>query len=179
MSNQSTALISSRKIFLLGFMGSGKSYWGRIWAQHAGLQFADLDALIEKEEGMSVAGLFEQKGEAYFRERERALLHAYAGKENFILSCGGGTPCFNNNIHWMNEHGHTVYLQATPEYIYEKIAGEKDKRPLLKNVPEAELLSFIGQKLQERSPFYEKATLKLPAATLGTASIHTILHPGL
>lgn len=179
MPNQESAPAFTRKIFLLGFMGSGKSYWGRIWAQHAGLHFADLDALIEKEEGISIAELFEQKGEAYFREREQVLLQAYADKENFILSCGGGTPCFNNNIDWMNEHGHTVYLQATPAYIYDKVAGEKSKRPLLKNVPDAELLSFIGQKLEERSSFYEKARLKLPADTLGTASIHTILHPGL
>ena len=160
-------------------MGSGKSYWGRIWAQHAGLQFADLDALIEKEEGMSVAELFEKKGEAYFREREQVLLKGYANKENFILSCGGGTPCFNNNVDWMNEHGHTVYLYATPQYLYEKVSGEQAKRPLLKNVNPAELLFFIEQKLKERTSFYEKAKLKLPADTLGTASIHTILHPGL
>ena len=171
--------IPGRRIFLLGFMGSGKSHWGRIWAQHAGLEFADLDTLIEKEEGLSVAALFDKKGEAYFREREQAVLKTYAGKENFILSCGGGTPCFNNNIDWMNACGLTVYLQATPQYIFERVAGEREKRPLLKNVNPAELLFFIEQKLQERAPFYEKAQLILPAASLGTSGIHTILHQNL
>jgi shikimate kinase len=117
-------------IFLIGFMGSGKTYWGKQWAAEYNLSFHDLDTMIESETGKTVAEIFEEDGEEFFREKEKQLIRTFKFKDNCIVSCGGGTPCFNDNMQWMNEHGTTVYLAATPQYIYERIAEETDKRPL-------------------------------------------------
>ena len=128
------------KIFLIGFMGSGKTYWGSRWAAKYELQFIDLDDLVEKS----------------------------------IMSCGGGAPCFNNNMQWMNENGTTIYLSAAPEFLYSRLLEEKDKRPLLKNLAEPELLSFIEQKLKEREPFYKQAKFILPSEDLNMESLQPL-----
>lgn len=163
------------KVFLNGFMGSGKSHWGRIWAEVSGLDFYDLDTEIETAEGLTVADIFEKKGESFFREKEKEMLRSFAGKDNFILSCGGGTPSLNDNMHWMNGQGITVYLQATPSFILEKVSGEINKRPLLKQANPAELLFFIEQKLKEREPFYAAAKMILPVEELNEMTIDDIL----
>jgi shikimate kinase len=149
------------KIFIIGFMGTGKSHWGQRWAKAYGWQFADLDQLIEEKEGKTVAQLFEKKDEAYFRELEAATLRAFAGKDHCIVSCGGGTACHHDNMQWMNENGITVCLTAGANTILRRVLAEKDKRPLVKNLNEAELLFFIEQKLIEREPFYSQARFVL------------------
>jgi len=164
------------KFFLIGFMGSGKTYWGKIWAQKNDLDFYDLDEMIETKESRSIASIFEKEGEAYFRKIETALLHSFSDKYNCIISCGGGTACFNNNMQWMNEHGTTVYLAATPTYILSRVKEEKDKRPLINKLNEAELLFFIEQKLKEREPFYSQAQLILPVTELNDNSLSTFNH---
>jgi shikimate kinase len=161
-------------IFLIGFMGSGKTHWGRVWAEQYDIPFYDLDTLIEEKENKTVTKIFEQQGERYFRERETEFLKIFSAKDNFILACGGGAPCFNNNMKLMNESGHTIYLSAKPQYIYDHVIAEKDKRPLLKNINPAELLFFIEQKIKERQPFYEQAKIILPVTTLNAASLSTI-----
>ena len=98
------------KIFLTGFMGSGKTYWGRIWSRQLGLDFYDLDELIEKKEGKTISTIFEKEGEDHFRKLEATALKAFAETENGIIACGGGTACFNDNMQWMNEQGVTVFL---------------------------------------------------------------------
>ncbi len=157
--------------FLIGFMGSGKTYWGKIWAQKKGLHFYDLDEIIEAKEGRSIATIFEKEGEEYFRKKETETLHTFSEKDNFVTACGGGAACFNNNMQWMNENGITVYLSATPQYILSRIKEEKDKRPLINKLNEAELLFFIEQKLKEREPFYNQAQLILPVADLNDDSL--------
>lgn len=164
------------KIFITGFMGSGKTHWAKIWAQQSSLTFYDLDALIEAEEGMTIEKLFDKKGEPYFRERETAMLYSLAKKDNFILSCGGGTPCFNNNIQWMNENGITVYLHCLPKTILQNVLAEKQQRPLIKNINESELLFFIEKKLKERESFYSQAKLTLKTEELDNNTITTILN---
>ena len=145
------------KIFITGFMGSGKTFWGKIWAKENHLKFFDLDEQIEKKLGQSVAKIFEKKGEEYFREMERYVLRKFSQKNNFILACGGGTPCFFDNLIWMNEEGITVYLQSPPKEILDRIINETIERPLLKKLNQSELLFFIEQKLKEREPFYKQA----------------------
>ena len=145
------------RFFLVGFMGSGKSYWGRQWAPQIGYDFYDLDEVIEMKENQPVLDIFENKGEDYFRLKEAELLRSLAEHDNCIISCGGGTACFYDNIDWMNENGYTIYLSAPPSYLLEKIKNEIDKRPLIKNFNEAEVLFFIEKKLKERLPFYEQA----------------------
>ena len=161
-------------IFLIGFMGSGKTYWGKIWAQKNGLDFYDLDEIIEAQEGRSIAAIFEKEGEEYFRKKEREALRTFSLKDNCVIACGGGAACFNNNMQWMNENGITVYLSATPQYILLRIKEEKDKRPLINKLNEAELLFFIEQKLKERESFYNQAKIILPAAGLNDDSLSTL-----
>lgn len=165
---------AGKNIFLIGFMGSGKSHWGSLWAKASGMIFYDLDAIIETATGKNVATIFEEQGEKFFREKEKEAIRGFEGKHNCIVACGGGTPCLNDNMQWMNDHGTTVYLQASPRYIYDKVAAEKDKRPLLKVVNEAELLFFIEQKLKQREAFYKKARLILPVEELNLLTIENI-----
>ena len=147
------------KFFLIGFMGSGKSYWGRNWSQKYQLDFYDLDEVIEQEQQRTIAAIFEKDGEDRFRELETAALQTFSEKDNCIIACGGGTACFNDNMNWMNEHGTTVYLCATPQFIYDRVMEEQEKRPLISKLNQAELLFFIEQKLKEREPFYNQAKI--------------------
>ncbi|MBS1512442.1 MAG: shikimate kinase [Bacteroidetes bacterium] len=163
------------KLFLIGFMGAGKTYWGRQWAATSGLPFADLDEVIETAENKSVAAIFEQNGEAYFRAKETETLQQLVQQENIIIACGGGTPCFNNNMAWMNAHGITVYLSATPEEIFERVIAEQQKRPLLHHHTPESLQKFIEQKLEERLPVYSKARFTFATNELSTQTILYLL----
>ncbi len=145
--------------FLTGFMGSGKSHWGKIWAKKNKLSYFDLDHEIETAFGIPVAQIFEKYGEDKFREMEKLYLRKFEKKNNFLLSCGGGTPCFFDNQDWMKSRGKVVYLKATPDRLLERVLDEVDQRPLLKDLNQSEILFFIEQKLKERSAFYEKADL--------------------
>lgn len=164
------------KIFLIGFMGSGKTHWGKLWAEKSGLAFFDLDAIIEDAEKRSIETIFEKSGEAYFREKESTSLKTFSDKDNCIIACGGGTPCFNNNMSWMNANGTTIYLKASASQVLEQVKNEKDKRPLLKKLNAAEILFFIEQKLKERKPFYSQARIILPVDELNTDSVKKIIN---
>ncbi len=159
------------KIFLIGFMGSGKTYWAGQWANETTLAFFDLDKAIEEAEQKTVAEIFEKKGEDYFRQKETEVLQSFAQHNNCIIACGGGTPCFNNNMQWMNENGTTIYLEATANNILQRVLDEQDKRPLIKNLNQAELLFFIQQKLKERESFYTQAKIILQTNTLTKDSL--------
>jgi shikimate kinase len=165
------------KVFLIGFMGSGKSYWGNLWSKHHSIQFFDLDEVIEREQQKSVATIFEKEGEKHFRKIEALVLKSFADKNNCIIACGGGTACFNNNMQWMNDNGMTVYLSAPPQYIYDRVFEEKEKRPLLDKLNPAELFFFIEQKLKEREPFYSKAQVILPVEKLDIESLLKFINP--
>ena len=167
--------LGGRNIFLIGFMGSGKTHWGKLWAANSGMSFYDLDNMIEDAVGKSVAEIFEEYNEDFFREKEKEMIRTFAEKDNCIVSCGGGTPCLNDNMQWMNDHGITVYLSATPKYIYDRVVEEKEKRPLLKRINEAELLFFIEQKLKQREEFYKQAQIILPVEELNELSIKKII----
>jgi shikimate kinase len=148
-------------------MGSGKTHWGQIWAVKYGYTFYDLDAQIEKAFKMSVQDIFEKHGEEKFRELERYQLRKFLSKKKCLVSCGGGTPCFYDNLEWMKKNGVVVYLRATPQNILQRVGDETSKRPLLKEVNTAELLFFIETKLKEREPDYLQAnyTLDVPQLT--------------
>jgi shikimate kinase len=158
-------------------MGTGKTHWGRIWAQRHQYQFLDLDEMIEKEENRSVLQIFEQQGEDYFRQKEAISLRNTEHLKPVIVSCGGGTACFFDNIHWMNEHGLTILLQSDPLTIMRNILSEQVKRPLVKNLNEAELLFFIEQKLKERAVHYNQAKIHLATEGLDEKAIDHIVIP--
>jgi shikimate kinase len=164
------------RIFLIGFMGTGKSHWGKIWASQHKLKFIDLDNEIEKKTGLCVDEIFEKKGEDYFRIVEAETLIETQQYDNCIIACGGGTPCFKNNIDWMNNNGTTVFLNATPSKLLENILNDNKERPLLKKTNKGELLFFIEMKLKERIDFYNKANVRLDVFDLNPNSIEAILH---
>ncbi|MEO8766533.1 MAG: shikimate kinase [Ginsengibacter sp.] len=163
------------KIFLIGFMGSGKSHWGKIWASGSKLAFFDLDAKIEKAFRMKISDIFDKKGEEKFRELERYHLRKFEHKKNFLLACGGGTPCFSDNLEWMKQQGKVCYLKAEASLILEQVLNETHHRPLLKKINPSELLFFIQQKLIEREPFYSKADFIMNVKDLDEDSISVLL----
>ena len=157
-------------------MGSGKTHWGRIWASKSGLTFFDLDARIEKAFRMKISDIFEKKGEEKFRELERYHLRKFEHKKNFLLACGGGTPCFSDNMEWMKQQGKVFYLKAKAQLILEQVMNETEQRPLLKKINPSELLFFIQKKLMEREPYYSKADFILNVEDLNEDSIPILLH---
>lgn len=145
------------KIFLLGFMGSGKSYWGRELSTLLEIPLTDLDHDIEESIGLTIPEIFAHKGEAYFRTLERQALHQMLKKDWYILSCGGGLPCYFNNMALMNNHGLTIWLDAPLETMVERLKRNKSKRPLLAGMNDTDLAVFVETKLAERRIFYEQA----------------------
>lgn len=162
-------------VYLVGFMGSGKTYWGRILSAQLHRKFIDLDQLIESKEQMSVQQIFEKNGEDWFREKEALSLRSIIDEENIVVSCGGGTPCFHDNMRFMNETGTTIFLQAAPKFLLQNIVKEPGARPLLKNMNEAEMLFFIEKKLEERNSFYLQAKCTWNVETLTIDKINKYL----
>ena len=152
-------------------MGSGKSYWGHIWALEEGYTFYDLDTEIEKVFQLPVEQIFEKHGEEKFREMERYHLRKFESRTKHLIACGGGTPCFFDNLEWMKQHGTVIYLKALPEYILKRVMDETETRPLLKKINSSELLFFIEQKLKEREPEYLQADHVLEVSTLNKDSL--------
>lgn len=174
-SNLLTGQPGKSNIFLVGFMGSGKSHWGKIWAEENKCSFVDLDEVIEKMAGKTIAQLFEINGEDYFRKLEAETLRSCASLQNTLIASGGGTPCYHDNMEWMNANGVTIYLSCTAREVLKRVEEEQEKRPLLKKLNQAELLFFIEQKLAERLPFYSQATYSVSSDTLTPASLSTII----
>lgn len=163
------------RIFLIGFMGSGKSHWGKIWAAATNMTWYDIDTIIEEDEQLSIEQIFEKKGVQYFRQKEAAILRSMVDYNNCIISCGGGTACYENNMNWMLANGKTVYLKADAEWLLNNMINELDKRPLFKNMDQHELINFINTMLTERNPFYHQASLVFDAEQLNPSSIYQIL----
>ncbi len=140
-------------------MGSGKSTVGKIVATRANCEFIDLDAYIEKQEGQSIADIFSSKGEVYFRKKELEYLNELlVGKNQFVLATGGGTPCYGNNLKTiLSASSNVFYLKLSLNELVNRLAKEKEQRPLIKDTPDADLLEFIGKHLFERSFFYNQA----------------------
>lgn len=149
------------RIFLIGFMGCGKSTIGKELAHRLGYTFLDLDHIIEHENRMPITEIFGKYGEHGFRERERQALHSLHTKENIVIATGGGAPCFYDNISWMNSQGETVFLDCTVDVLVNRLKTEQDHRPLIKGFNEEGLKNFISKKLDERMPFYSKASIHL------------------
>ena len=151
------------KIVLLGYMGSGKTTVGRIVANHLNIKFLDLDAFIEDGEDMTVATIFEKKGEIYFRKKEAEYLHKiFLNEDSFVLSLGGGTPCFGDNMKFINtQTNNSFYLNVGIGELTERLSQEKSHRPMIAHLHDEELTEFIGKHLFERSFFYNKAHQKV------------------
>ena len=153
-------------IILIGYMGSGKTTVGRQLALALGRTFYDLDWYIEMRYRRSVAQIFKESGEEGFSQLERNMLHEAAEFENVVLSCGGGTPCYFDNMDYMNSLAETVYLKARPEVLAEHLKMARVERPLIKGKNEEELLAYIRESLEKREPFYSKAKHTLDVSLL-------------
>ena len=154
------------RILLIGYMGSGKTTLGRALADKLGLTFIDLDNYIEQRFRKSISQIFAEMGEDGFRDIERRMLHEVAEFEDVIISTGGGTPCFFDNIEFMNAQGTTVYLDVPVERLFIRLSIARNKRPLIKEKNDEELLAFITEQLAKRAPHYSKAQYSFKADRL-------------
>lgn len=146
-----------KRIILIGYMGVGKTTIGRSLAKQLGLQFYDLDDYIQGRYHKTIPEIFAMEGEDGFRRIEQRMLHEVCEFEDVLLSCGGGTPCFFDNMAYMNRQGITIYLKACPDVLYKHLAMCKTPRPLIAGKSKEELLDFITKSLEEREPFYAQA----------------------
>ena len=159
----------NNKIFLIGYMCSGKTTLGRALAHHLGCRFVDLDEEIEHRAGMSVSEIFQTLGEDRFRQMESDVLADIAGNRSdrqTIVAVGGGTPCFGNNFELMSRAGKTVLLETPVERIVERLILGQDKRPLVAGKKPDELRTFVVKAIETRRPFYERARYRFDSSKL-------------
>lgn len=163
------------KIFLIGIMGSGKTYWAQRLATQLDMDWIDLDQQIEKVTDMTVRDIFAIQGEEYFRLKERDTLRQFSGIHNLIIATGGGTPCFHNNIEWMNENGITIWLNVDSHILAERLQRKKYKRPLISHLNDSEIQHFIEHKIKEREPFYAQAKHHITGSQIAIEDFNKIL----
>jgi len=155
-----------KRIFLIGYMGAGKSTMGKWLAQVMNLEFIDLDNFIEARQHKTVKEIFAEIGEEGFRQLERRSLEEVSQYEDVIISLGGGTPCFFDNMEVVNRAGTSVYLKPTEEVLLRRLIKGKHKRPLLAQKSDEEILAFIREQLAWREPYYLKANITFEASHL-------------
>ena len=154
------------RIILIGYMGAGKTTIGKALSKELGITFYDLDWYIESRMRKTVSEIFAERGEEGFRKIEYNMLHEVAEFEDVIISCGGGTPCFFDNMDYLNQQGQVVYLKAEPEVLYKHLQMGKVERPLLKGKSKEDLLTFIKEQLEKREAFYMKARYTLDVSLM-------------
>jgi shikimate kinase len=163
------------KIFLIGFMGSGKTTLGRKLAARMNYEFIDLDHKLEQQVELSIAEYFSFFGEDSFRKLEREVLRKTVYPENVIISTGGGLPCFFDNMDWMKANGKVVYLSLSPKTLADRLEAGKEDRPLLQDKHGEALVAFIEQKLGEREKFYSQANIIADGLSLTAERLEQIL----
>jgi len=151
------------EIVLLGYMGSGKSTIGKYLSKKMNLEFIDLDEYIEEKEKMTIKNLFSEKGEIYFRLQEsKYLKEILNNRANYILSLGGGTPCYANNIQEIkNSSTESFYLKCNINTLHSRLKNSNSTRPLIASLNDEDLFEYIGKHLFERAPYYEQAKFKV------------------
>ncbi|WP_455640807.1 shikimate kinase [Parabacteroides sp.] len=164
-----------KRVFLIGYMGAGKTTVGKDLARRMGLSFIDLDCYIEGRYHKTVGQIFAEKGEEAFRDIERRMLHEVSMFEDVLISTGGGAPCFFDNMEFMNGAGTTVYLKVSVEELAKRLETCKTTRPVLKGRSGEELRTFIGESLEKRNPYYMKASVIFDAEVMLTETdVHQI-----
>ena len=154
--------------FLIGYMGSGKTTLGRAVSARTGVRFIDLDDYIERREGCTIREIFASRGEEAFRDIERRALAEVSEMADTLVACGGGTPCFGDNMEVMNSRGLTVYLDAPHSSLFSRLKEGRAARPLIASLSDDELGEFIRKQMDWRSPYYTRATLSFDSSRLET-----------
>ena len=162
-------------VYIIGFMGSGKSTAGRKLASVLGWNFIDLDRKIEERAGKTIPQIFSQEGEGHFRMIETEILRSMKPLTETIISTGGGTPCHGDNMDFMLETGLTVYLKMTPGQLANRLLESSGERPLIKNIPDDHLLDFIEKKLASREKWYSRAKVIIEGINLDISLLTSII----
>jgi len=163
------------RIFLIGFMGSGKSTLGAQFARRINYQFIDMDQLIEETAEMSIPEIFKEHGELVFRKWEHDILLEICNRDKLVISTGGGAPCHSGIMDLMNSHGTTIYLELSPEALRTRLLNSRTERPLIKGKSESELLDFIKSLLEEREEFYTLATHTVDGLNMKPEALASLL----
>ena len=158
-------------VFLIGFMGSGKTTVGEKLAKTLNYNFIDLDKQIEQAVNKSIADLFAHHGEKFFRESEKTTLHQSFEQKNTVISCGGGTPCFFDNLEQMKKNGITVYLKLAAGSLFHRLAAGKSKRPLISGMTDLGLMEYITNELEKRELFYNQADIIIKGESIKASEL--------
>ena len=153
--------MAAEKIFLIGMMGSGKSYWAKKIAKWNKCVGYDLDDLIEMNEEKSIPEIFSEDGEDVFRKIEAKILRWFKEKKKYVIATGGGTPCFHDNMNWMKKEGVVIWLDESIEVLVSRLTAEKAQRPLIAHLEDDQISKFVQEKLVERNPIYQQAHYRL------------------
>ena len=167
--------MAAERIFLIGMMGSGKSHWLKQLAKWNKSVGYDLDALIEMNEEKTISEIFSEDGEAYFRKAEAKILKWFKEKKKYVVATGGGTACFQENMDFMKKEGVVIWLDESVEVLVKRLVGSKSTRPLIANLSDHELASFLEQKLVERHPFYKQAHYRLSSDQINEAGLKKLI----
>jgi len=163
------------KVYIIGFMGSGKSTAGRKLAASLGWSFIDLDRMIEEKAGKTIPQIFSQNGEEHFRKIESETLEELGSESNTVVSTGGGTPCHGKNMDFMLETGLTIYLKMAPAQLTSRLLESSGERPLIKNIPDDKLKDFIEEKLAVREKWYQRAGIVVDGINLNISHLDAIV----
>ena len=159
------------RIYLIGFMGSGKTTIGKPLAKKLGYQFIDQDDMLEKRFNMTITKVFETLGETVFREAEQKVLAELSEFENVVIATGGGCPCFFDNMKLMNKHGLSIYLKGDPKTLVHRLKDSHGTRPLIKDKTDSELIQYVTSKLEEREQFYSQAKITVQTKDLKVTDV--------
>ncbi|MCK9167157.1 MAG: AAA family ATPase [Bacteroidales bacterium] len=161
------------KLFVIGYMGSGKTTLAKKLAKKLDLPFNDLDQCLEQKLKQNIPAIFSEKGELFFRKQERKLLHTFNNHTPEIISTGGGTPCYYDNMEWMKAHGVTLYLKLPPKALAKRLQESKIQRPLLENI--GNKIAYIEQHLSEREVFYNQAEIIVSGLSVDINALTALL----
>ena len=159
------------RIYLIGYMGSGKTKTAELLSKIFKCDFVDTDHLVEEITGTTVTAIFKTKGQDYFREIEKNVLRSTVKKNSCVISTGGGTPCYFDNMEWMNAHGITVYLETNAGLLFHRLATSRSGRPLIESLDDVELMEQIMSHLVVRNPVYKQSMISVNAASLNVKEL--------
>ena len=159
------------KIYLIGYMCCGKTTIGKKIANKIGYGFVDMDVLFEEKYKITISAFFEKYGQDAFRILEQKLLHTTASMDNMVIATGGGTPCFGDNMEWINANGLSIYLKTNEGFIVDRLKNAKKQRPLVKNILPDDLPSYVAEAIKQREPYYSQATITMPNNEMDLSSI--------